>query len=91
MLQLIGIDMVAMPLRPKAFDQLSVEQAREILGRSVAREPSITWMSIDANLVERPKTFLIRIRDDSIGLIQLEETDGVAGEITVRYRLHRAR
>lgn len=89
-LQLIGLDVLSMRVLPRAFDEMSVEKARDVLGRS-PQKPSTQWMTIDINLAEPPDTFLIQTRDGTLGLLQIEETDKAPGKLTVTWKLHRGK
>jgi beta-lactamase regulating signal transducer with metallopeptidase domain len=89
-LVLFGLDMLSMRVLPRAFDEMTVEKARDVLGRS-PEKPSTHWMMIDLNLPERPDTFLVQTRDGSVGLVQIEETDKAPGKLTVTWKLHRGK
>ena len=49
MLSLIGLDMIGARILPESFDELTVEDAREILERMPAHKRSTAWM-----MIERP-------------------------------------
>jgi hypothetical protein len=84
---LIGLDMRAARILPQSFDEMSVEDARQILERMPENKSSIAWMIFDNYLVERPNTFAIKTREGTVGLLQIEVADVEAGKLGVRYRL----
>ncbi len=85
---LIGLGMIDARILPQIFDELTVEEAREILGRMPSRSGNPSMM-IDAQLAERPDTFAFKTREGVVGLLQIEATEKKARKLTVRYRLER--
>ena len=86
---LLGLDMVEARILPQSFDEMTVEEAREILGRPPRTETRLAWMFNGNDLTERPDTFAFRNRDGALGLLQMEVAGGGAGRLTIRYRLGR--
>ena len=86
-ISLIGLDMTQARIVPLTFDELTVEEVRDIMDRMPKNEPSISWMMIDYQLTERPDTFAFKTRDGSVGVLQVEAAEKEAGKLTVRYRL----
>jgi hypothetical protein len=86
---LIGLDMIEARIVPDTFDELTVEDAREILDRMPEQKPRTAWMMIDAQLAERPDTFAFKTREGAVGLLQIEAAEKEAGKLTIRYRLER--
>jgi hypothetical protein len=86
---LIGLDVTEARILPHTFDELSVEEAREILDRKPANTSRTAWMTSDAQLAERPDTFAFKTRESAVGLLQVEVTEKEAGKLTIRYRLER--
>jgi hypothetical protein len=86
---LIGLDMVEARILPKSFDEMTVEEAREILGRMPQNKTSTAWMIGGTDLTERPETFAFKTREGAIGLLQMEAAEKEAGKLTIRYRLGR--
>ena len=85
---LIGLDMIEARVLPESFDELTVEDTREILERSpTAKRPSVAWMMIDAQLAERPDTFAFKTPKGTVGLLQIEAAKEDEGKLTVRYRI----
>ena len=89
-LSLIGLDMIEARILPQSFDELTVEDAREILERMPEKKSATAWMMIDAQLAERPDTFAFRTREGTVGLLQMEAAEKEAGKLTIRYRLEAA-
>jgi hypothetical protein len=88
-LSLIGIDLIEARIVPQTFDELTVEEAREILERMPENKSGISWMMIDHQLTERPDTFAFKTREGAVGLLQIEAAEKEAGKLTIRYRLER--
>ena len=88
-LQFVGREIEALRILPQTFDELSVEEVREILDR-YWQELSATWLMSDASLSLHPDTFAFRTADRSVGLLQFEEKETGSGKLTIRYRLRRA-
>jgi hypothetical protein len=86
---LIGLEMRAAPIVSQTFDEMSVEDAREILARMSETKFRTAFMHIDDQLVERPSTFVFTTREGAVGLLQLEVADIQAGKLGVRYRLEK--
>ncbi len=86
---LIGLEMIEARILPQSFDELTVEQAREILERVPEDRSHTAWMMIGADLRERPDTFIFKTREGAVGLLQLEAAEAEAGKLTIRYRLER--
>jgi hypothetical protein len=72
---------------PRTFDELTVEQAREILERVPNQKLEITWLLNDENLVERPDSFAFKTREGTVGLLQFEPAQREVGNLTIRYKL----
>ncbi len=87
---LIGLDVTAARILPQTFDELSVEEAREILDRMPADTSRTAWMTSDAQLAELPDTFAFKTREGAVGLLQVEATEQEAGKLIIRYRLERS-
>jgi peroxiredoxin len=86
----LGLDMLAAQIVPITFDEVTVEEARDILGRSPHGDRSpIAWMSIDNQLIEKPATFVFRTREGAVGVLQVEKPGKEASSWTIRYRLDR--
>ena len=86
---LIGLDMVEARILPQSFDDMTVEEAREILGRMPEQRSGTAWMGMNAHLAERPDTFAFRTREGTVGLLQMEAVGEHPGQLTIRYRLGR--
>jgi RNA polymerase sigma factor (sigma-70 family) len=86
---LVGLDMIDARILPQSFDEMTVEEAREILGRMPKNRYPATHMMIDSNLVERPDTFAFQTREGVVGLLQLEARGKEERTLTIRYRLGR--
>jgi RNA polymerase sigma factor (sigma-70 family) len=86
---LIGLDVVEARILPQSFDEMTVEEACEILGRLPRNETRTAWMLNGNDLTERPDTFAFKDRDGGVGLLQMEAAKGGAGQLTIRYRLGR--
>jgi hypothetical protein len=84
---LVGLDMVEVRILPQTFDELTVEQTREFLGRMPKDRSGTAWMMIDPQLRERPDSFAFKTREDVVGVLQIEMADQQAGKLTIRYRL----
>jgi RNA polymerase sigma factor (sigma-70 family) len=84
---LIGLDMIGTRILPETFDEVTVEEAREILGRMPADRSGVAWMMIGDDLAERPDTFAFRTRDGVVGLLQIEAGGKEEKLLTIRYRL----
>ena len=54
--------MIEARILPQTFDDLTVEDAREILERTPDKKPSTASMMIGHNLKERPDTFAFKTR-----------------------------
>ncbi len=81
---IIGLDMIRSRILPQSFDDLTAEEAREILERMPEQKAASTWMMIQPHLAERPDTFAFKTREGALGLLQIEATEK---ELTIRYRL----
>jgi hypothetical protein len=82
-----GLDMTVTRIIPQTFDELTVEEAREILNSKTDRKTPIEWM-MDANrLRERPDTFAFRTREGALGLLQMQADAKERGKLAIRYRL----
>ena len=86
-LSLIGLDMIEARIVPLTFDELTVEEAREILDRMPKNKSRISWMMIDSQLTEKPDTFAFKTREGRVGLLQFEAPEKEPGKLTIRYRL----
>jgi hypothetical protein len=86
---LIGLDMIEARIVPHTFDELTVEETREILGRVPPNTTRIAWMMIDPYVTERPDTFAFKTREGTVGLLQVEAADRESGKLKIRYRLER--
>jgi hypothetical protein len=87
--QLIGLEMVEARILPRTFDELTVEEARELFERKPEQKNAIASMMLDENLKDRPDTFAFKTREGGVGLLQLTETEKTPGTLTIRYRLQR--
>jgi hypothetical protein len=87
---LIGLDMIEARIVPGTFEELTVEEAREILGRMPPNRTRMVWMMIDPYVTERPDTFAFKTREGTVGLLQVEVADKETGKLAVRYRLERS-
>ncbi len=84
---LMGIDMTAARILPQSFDELTVEDAREILQRVPERKPKSARLLNFEKLAERPDTYAFKTRAGTVGLLQFEPSENEAGEMTIRYKL----
>jgi hypothetical protein len=89
LVSLIGPDMIERCIVPQSFDELTVEEAREILDRLPEQKSPTASMTTDAQLVERPDTFAFKTREGLVGLMQIQLVEKEAGKLTIRYRLER--
>ncbi len=81
--------MIEARIVPQTFDEMTVEEAREILERMPETKSSTAWMMFDTNLRERPDTFAFKTREGVVGLLQMEAAEKESGKLTIRYRLER--
>jgi hypothetical protein len=86
---LMGFDMTETRILPQSFDELTVEDAREILQRVPEQKSKSAWMRNLENLAEHPDTYAFKTRTGMVGLLQFEPSEKEAGELTIRYRLER--
>ena len=86
---IIGLDMIAGRILPETFNELTVEDAREILERQPDYKPRTAWMAVAEDLAERPDTYVFRTREGTVGVLQMEAADKEAGKLKIRYRLRR--
>jgi hypothetical protein len=86
---IIGLDMMEARILPQSFDEMTVEEAREILGRMPENRSDAVSMMIDSHLAERPDTFAFKTRGGVVGLLQIEAAGKEDRGLTVRYRLER--
>ena len=86
---LTGIDMIEARILPQSFDELTVEDVREILQRVPEQESKSEWILNFENLAERPDTYAFKTRAGTVGLLQFEPAEKEPGEITIRYKLER--
>ena len=84
-LSLIGLDMIEARIEPLTFDELTVEESREILERKPENNSSISWMMIDSQLTEKPDTFAFKTREGRVGLLQFKAPGKKPGKLTIRY------
>jgi hypothetical protein len=87
-LELDGLDMVALLVVPSAFDEMTVEDVRDLIGRYPQEERNIAWMSRWSEVRRKPSTYAFKTRDGSLGLLQILESKGDPEAIVFRYRLH---
>ncbi|QEH34565.1 ECF RNA polymerase sigma factor SigE [Aquisphaera giovannonii] len=85
--ELLGMEMAARRIRPRSFEELTVEETRELLGRVPKEEPRIAWISAAPDLTEHPDTFAFQTREGSVGLLQMQADAKAPGKLTIRYRL----
>ena len=86
---LIGLEMIERRILPQSFNQLTVEDARQILDRTPENKSSPAWMKIGVSLAEHPDTFAFKTREGTVGLLQIETVENEPGKLSVRYRLER--
>jgi hypothetical protein len=86
-IMLVGLDLIEARIVRPTFDELTVEEAREILGRMPVKESSISWLMVDSQLTEKPDTFAFQTREGAVGLLQIEPAEKEAGKLTIQYRL----
>ena len=86
---IIGLDMIAGRILPETFNELTAEDAREILERQPDYKPRTAWMAVAEDLAERPDTYVFRTREGTVGVLQMEAADKEAGKLKIRYRLER--
>jgi hypothetical protein len=91
---LIGLEMIEARILPQSFEELTVEEVREILDRSPANRSRTVRFTIDAHLAERPDTFAFKTRGGAVGLLQfeapeqpIEAPEQQSGKLTIRYRI----
>jgi hypothetical protein len=87
---LVGLDMMEVRILPQSFDEMTVEEAREILGRMPEKMPSTAWMMLRTHLTERPDSFAFKTGEGSVGLLQVEADKKQPGKLTIRYRRERS-
>jgi len=85
--QLGGLEMTVARIIPHTFDELSVEEAGDILERTADQKSSAAWMLFANHLTERPDTFAFRTREGTLGLLQMQADPKEPSQLTIRYRL----
>ncbi len=85
--QLRGLEMTVARIIPDTFDELSVEEAGEILERPADRTATVARMLFANHLTERPDTFAFRTREGTLGLLQMQADPKDPSKLTIRYRL----
>ena len=87
-LALVGFNLLALPVRPSAFTDLSVAAAQDVF----LSEPPNRWHTstvfgeFDEYPLE-PQTHVFRHQSGKIGLVQVTRSDVKKGTLTFRYRL----
>ena len=66
-IELIGLEMTVARLIPQTFDERTVEDAREILGRTPDQRPLAVWINVASHLTERPDPFAFQTREGTVG------------------------
>ncbi len=85
--ELAGLEMTVARIIPQSFDELTVEEAREILERTPQQKARGAWLTAANHLTERPDTFAFQTREGSVGLLQMQADAKDQGKLTIRYRL----
>jgi RNA polymerase sigma factor (sigma-70 family) len=88
---LIAIDMREARILPQSFDELTVEDAREIMERVPEQKSASIFMLNFEDLAERPDTFAFKTRAGTVGLLQFEPVVSGPGKLAIRYKLERAK
>lgn len=83
---LAGRDMSTVRVSSQAFETLTVEHAREILGR-LSPEFLNGTMSSNSELAYQPDTFLCLRHEGQVGIVQFSVTQEEPLEVTIRYRM----
>lgn len=86
---LIGLEIDQARILSESFEEMTVEEAREILGRSPETRGRVAWIFASTNRAKPPATFAIMTRGGTVGILQLEPSRDGTGKMTVRYRLAR--
>ena len=68
----MGFDMTEVRIPPQSFDELTVEDAREILQRVPEQKSKSVRMLNFENLAEPPDTYVFKTRTGMVGLLQFE-------------------
>jgi hypothetical protein len=84
--ELVAIEMTMARIIPQWFDELTVEEAREILERT-PHQPRAGSIGFANHLIERPDTFAFQTREGAVGLLQMQTDAKDPGKLTIRYRL----
>jgi hypothetical protein len=84
---LIGLDTIEARILPETFEELTVEDTREILARMPESKPRAAWMTVSFELAERPTTYAFKTREGTVVLLQIEAAENEAGKLRIRYRL----
>jgi len=87
LMQLVGLDMLALPVTSEAFNRLGVERVKEILDRPTWPQGTTSWMDPSPEGATGPCTWAIKTRDGRVGLLQIEANGTEPQTVTFRYRM----
>jgi hypothetical protein len=88
-LNFIGPGMIPARILPETFNELTARDARDILERARFEHPDVGWIKIDAQLAERPDTYVFKTREGVVGILQIEAAEAEGTTLTMRYRIER--
>jgi hypothetical protein len=85
--ELLGLEMTVERITPESFDELTVQEARDISDRALNQRKHFPLLPFGTHLTERPDTFVFRNREGIVGLLQMQEDAKDPHKLTIRYRL----